>query len=68
RDGQRVGQMWDAEYAQNGPRVTATAADYNKSVAAGGKLTFGFLGSWRGANSPAYDLTLDGRTCALKTG
>ncbi|MEW2425495.1 cellulose binding domain-containing protein [Streptomyces nigra] len=68
RDGQRVGQMWDAEYAQNGPRVTATAADYNKSVAAGGKLTFGFLGSWRGANSPAYALTLDGRTCALKIG
>ncbi|MFE5186295.1 cellulose binding domain-containing protein [Streptomyces sp. NPDC056628] len=67
RDGQRVGRMWDAAFAQNGSRVTATAADYNKSVAAGGKITFGFLGSWRGANSPAYDLTLDGRACTLKT-
>ncbi|MFJ7021260.1 cellulose binding domain-containing protein [Streptomyces sp. NPDC101117] len=68
RDGQRVGQMWDAAFAQNGPRVTATAADYNKTVAAGGKVTFGFLGSWRGANSPPHDLTLDGRACTLKTG
>ncbi|MFI8165080.1 cellulose binding domain-containing protein [Streptomyces sp. NPDC085931] len=64
RDGQQVGQMWDASVSQDGSRVTATAADYNKSVPAGGDLAFGFLASWRGKNSPPYDFTLNGRACA----
>ncbi|MGW1540761.1 cellulose binding domain-containing protein [Streptomyces sp. NPDC002309] len=64
RDGQRVGQMWDATVSQNGSRVTATAADYNRTVAADGSLAFGFLSSWRGRNSPAVDFTLNGRECA----
>jgi hypothetical protein len=64
RDGQEVGQMWDASFAQNGSRVTATAADYNKTVAADGTLSFGFLASWEGKNSPAYDFSLNGDDCA----
>lgn len=64
RDGQRVTQMWDASLDQDGSRVTATAADYNKSVAAGGKLAFGFLASRDGTNHPPSGFTLNGRTCA----
>ncbi|MGI5459070.1 cellulose binding domain-containing protein [Streptomyces sp. CA-249302] len=64
KDGQKVGQMWDASFAQNGSRVTATAADYNKTVAAGGTLSFGFLASWQGKNAPPYDFTLNGHSCA----
>ncbi|MDT9698943.1 cellulose binding domain-containing protein [Streptomyces sp. P17] len=63
RDGQRVGQMWDASFAQNGSRVTATAADYNKAVPAEGTLSFGFIASWQGKNSPAHDFALNGREC-----
>ncbi|MFI8193585.1 cellulose binding domain-containing protein [Streptomyces sp. NPDC085946] len=63
RDGQRVGQMWDATAAQHGGRVTAHAAPYNAAVPAGGKVAFGFLASWRGTNSPPYDFTLNGRPC-----
>lgn len=63
KDGQKVGQMWDASFAQDGSRVTATAADYNKSVKAGADLAFGFLASWQGTNSPAYDFTLNGHSC-----
>ncbi|MBC2906632.1 cellulose-binding domain-containing protein [Streptomyces cupreus] len=63
RDGQHVGQMWDASFTQNGSRVTATAADYNKTVPAEGTLTFGFLASWQGKNSPAHDFALNGREC-----
>jgi hypothetical protein len=63
RDGQQVGQMWDANVSQSGSRVTATAADYNKSVAAHGTITFGFLASWQGKNSPPYDFKLNGHTC-----
>ncbi|MFC8514458.1 cellulose binding domain-containing protein [Streptomyces sp. NPDC057257] len=64
KDGQQVTQMWDASFTQNGSRVTATAADYNKSVAADATLSFGFLASWKGKNSPPYDITLNGHTCS----
>ncbi|MFG2680923.1 cellulose binding domain-containing protein [Streptomyces sp. NPDC048392] len=63
-DGQRIGQMWDANHTQNGSRVTAGAAAYNRSVPADGRLAFGFLASWSGRNSPPYDFTLNGRACA----
>jgi len=63
RDGQQVGQMWDANVSQDGTRVTATAADYNKSVAAHGTITFGFLASWQGKNSPPNAFKLNGHTC-----
>ncbi|MEU0893777.1 cellulose-binding domain-containing protein [Streptomyces massasporeus] len=64
RDGQKVGQMWDASVSQDGSRVTATAADYNKSVPAGSDLAFGFLASWSGKNSPPYDFEVNGHACA----
>ncbi|GHI02543.1 cellulose-binding protein [Streptomyces cellostaticus] len=63
RDGQQVGQMWDATVRQNGSRVTAAAADYNRSVAAHGTLTFGFLASWQGGNRAPYHFTLNGEPC-----
>ncbi|MFI2432880.1 cellulose binding domain-containing protein [Streptomyces sp. NPDC018693] len=63
RDGQRVTQMWDAGFDQNGTRVTATAADYNKTVTEGGSLSFGFLGTWQGTNSAPHAFTLNGRPC-----
>ncbi|MGW6903592.1 cellulose binding domain-containing protein [Streptomyces sp. NPDC054940] len=64
RDGQEVGQMWDASFAQNGSRVTAKAADYNRTVPADGTLSFGFIASWEGENSAAYDFAVNGRDCA----
>ncbi|MDX3244385.1 cellulose-binding domain-containing protein [Streptomyces sp. ME18-1-4] len=63
RDGQRVDQMWDASLAQNGSRVTATAADYNRSVSANGTLSFGFLASWHNKNSAPYAFALNGKPC-----
>ncbi|MER6027535.1 cellulose-binding domain-containing protein [Streptomyces sp. NPDC001851] len=62
-DGQRVGRMWDAGARQNGSRVTATAADYDKTVAAHGTLSFGFLGTWQGRNRSPYGFTLNGAAC-----
>lgn len=63
RDGQRITQMWDGNADQDGSRVTATAADYNKVVPAGGRLAVGFLASWEGENSAPYDVTLNGHGC-----
>ncbi|MEU6588262.1 cellulose binding domain-containing protein [Streptomyces sp. NPDC046881] len=65
RDGQQVGQMWDATVHQNGSRVTATAADYNKTVAAHGTLSFGFLGTWTDANRTPRAFALNGAPCTL---
>ncbi|MFI2763942.1 cellulose binding domain-containing protein [Streptomyces echinatus] len=65
RDGQRVGQMWDATVHQNGSRVTATAADYDRAVAAHGTLSFGFLGTWGDENRTPYGFTLNGAPCTL---
>ncbi|GGW63970.1 hypothetical protein GCM10010503_46410 [Streptomyces lucensis JCM 4490] len=64
RDGQHVSQMWDATVRQDGSRVTATAADYDRSVAAHGTLSFGFNGTWRDSNGAPYGFTLNGAPCA----
>ncbi|MEU8978179.1 cellulose binding domain-containing protein [Streptomyces sp. NPDC048309] len=63
RDGQRVTQMWDGTFVQHDSRVTATAADYNKSVPAGGTFAFGFLASWHDANATPDNITLNGGSC-----
>ncbi|MDF3298550.1 cellulose binding domain-containing protein [Streptomyces tropicalis] len=63
-DGQRVRQMWDATADQHGTGVTATAADYDGSVPAGGTLSFGFTGTREGRNPVPDDFTLNGRGCA----
>ncbi|MFI1072811.1 cellulose binding domain-containing protein [Streptomyces puniciscabiei] len=63
RDGQQVGQMWDATVHQSGSRVTATAADYNRTVAAHGTLSLGFIGTWQGRNRSPYGFTLNGAAC-----
>ncbi|UFR01560.1 cellulose-binding domain-containing protein [Streptomyces sp. Go40/10] len=65
RDGQQVGQMWDATVRQNGSRVTATAADYNRTVAAHGTLSFGFLGTWTDTNRTPRAFALNGEPCTV---
>ncbi|WP_330308175.1 MULTISPECIES: cellulose-binding domain-containing protein [unclassified Streptomyces] len=62
-DGQRVSQMWDGTFVQNDSRVTATAADYNKSVAAGGTFAVGFIASWHDGNSVPKNFSLNGGSC-----
>jgi cellulase/cellobiase CelA1 len=61
--GRRVTEMWDATATQHGTRVLATAADYNKNVAAGGTFALGFLGSGKGTGSTPHDFTLNGESC-----
>ena len=57
-DGQQVTQAWNATVTSNGSSVTARNVSYNGSLAAGASTTFGFLGSWTGANSvPAVTCT-----------
>jgi mannan endo-1,4-beta-mannosidase len=49
-DGQTVTQPWSATVTSSGSDVTARNLSYNGSLGAGVSTTFGFLGSWNGAN------------------
>ncbi|MEU6574291.1 cellulose-binding domain-containing protein [Streptomyces sp. NPDC046805] len=64
RDGQGITQMWDARADQYGSRVTVTPRDYDKSVSAGGTISFGFIGSKRYRNSTPDAFSLNGASCA----
>jgi lysophospholipase L1-like esterase len=50
-NGQRVTQAWNATVTQNAAAVTARDAGWNGALAPGATATFGFLGSWSGANA-----------------
>ncbi len=61
--GQQVTQAWNATVAASGAQVTATDAGYNASIASGSSVTFGFNGSWSGANTDPSDFALNGVAC-----
>ncbi|WP_426507199.1 glycoside hydrolase family 6 protein [Dactylosporangium sp. McL0621] len=61
--GQRVEHMWQAVPAVSGLHVTARNQTYNGSVPAGGKVAFGFVGSWTTANPVPGAFTLNGAAC-----
>ncbi|MFH7339272.1 cellulose binding domain-containing protein [Streptomyces sp. KHY 26] len=63
-DGQRIGLTWDATVLQSGAEVTATAAAYDEAVPARAAVSFGFTGTWTGANRAPHAFTLNGRPCA----
>jgi mannan endo-1,4-beta-mannosidase len=50
-NGQTVTQAWNATVTSSGAAVTAKNVSYNGKLAAAGATSFGFLGSWNGANS-----------------
>lgn len=59
----RVGNTWNATVTQNGTAVTATNADYNGTIPAGGSQSFGFTGSWSGNNANPTTFALNGSSC-----
>jgi len=50
-NGQQITQSWSAIVTQSGAVVTARNMTYNGTLGPGGSATFGFLGSWSGANA-----------------
>ena len=65
-NGQRVTAMWNATYSQPATVVTATNVDYNRTIAPGGQVNFGFNGSWNGVtNTNPTAFTLNGGNCTL---
>ncbi|WP_309115395.1 non-reducing end alpha-L-arabinofuranosidase family hydrolase [Saccharothrix sp.] len=61
--GQRVTQAWNADVTQSGAQVTAKNVSYNRSIPTGGKVEFGFNGSWTGSNPAPEAFSLNGTPC-----
>jgi len=62
-DGQQVTHVWGAEVARSGARVDARNVGWNSTISAAGSVTFGFLGTWSGANAVPGGFTLNGAAC-----
>lgn len=62
-DGQRVTQAWNATTSNVGDQVTAADAGYNASLGGDATVSFGFNGSWSGANGVPTSFALNGTVC-----
>ncbi|ONI80781.1 glycoside hydrolase [Saccharothrix sp. ALI-22-I] len=61
--GQQVMQAWNADVSQSGGQVTARNVSYNASIPTGGRVEFGFNGSWTGSNPAPASFSLNGTPC-----
>lgn len=64
-DGQKITQLWNADYTQSGVTVTAKNVGWNANVAPGSSVAFGFTGSWTGANTKPAAFKLGDQACAV---
>lgn len=61
---QRITQVWNATYTQNGALVSAKNVSWNANIPAnGGTVNFGFNLSYSGANQKPTDFALNGLPC-----
>ncbi|MEV1076651.1 cellulose binding domain-containing protein [Streptomyces sp. NPDC050211] len=64
-NGQTISQLWNADHTQSGSAVTAKNVGWNGTVAAGSSVSFGFTGSWSGANAKPASFKLGDQSCAI---
>ncbi|MDA1358376.1 cellulase family glycosylhydrolase [Glycomyces luteolus] len=62
-DGQRVTKLWSAKDKSAGDAAKVESLGYNAKLATGGSTSFGFTGSWTGANTDPTGFRLNGRLC-----
>jgi aryl-phospho-beta-D-glucosidase BglC (GH1 family) len=66
-DGQSVTDMWNAKDKSKAESAKAVGRGYNAALATGGSTSFGFTGSWSGANTDPIEFRLNGHLCELAT-
>ncbi|MDD2769433.1 MAG: cellulose binding domain-containing protein [Methylococcus sp.] len=66
--GQQVTGLWNGQYVQTAAQVAVTPADWNRQIASGASIEFGFNGSHNGTNAVPGGLTLNGVACTLTSG
>ncbi|MEV3936527.1 cellulase family glycosylhydrolase [Glycomyces sp. NPDC049804] len=62
-DGQRVTKLWSAKDESKADAAKVEALGHNAKLATGGSTSFGFTGSWTGANTAPAEFRLNGRLC-----
>ncbi|MFC3491004.1 cellulase family glycosylhydrolase [Glycomyces rhizosphaerae] len=62
-DGQRVTKLWSAKDKSKADAAKFESLGHNKTIATGGSTSFGFTGSWSGANTDPAEFRLNGRLC-----
>ena len=62
--GQAVSQGWNASWSQAGTHVSASNMTWNGTVATGGSVSIGFIGSWSGGNPSPATFSVNGVRCA----
>jgi len=60
---QRVTSSWSAGLAQSGKAVTARNQVFNRGIATGASVQFGFQATFQGSNDTPTDFTLNGVRC-----
>jgi cellulose 1,4-beta-cellobiosidase len=65
--GQRITSAWNVRATQAGAAVTAQNVDWNRTIRAGGSVTFGMQGTWSGSNAAPAAFTLNGTGCVVTT-
>jgi cellulase/cellobiase CelA1 len=60
---QQITNAWNATVTQNGTAVTARNVGHNGTISPSGNQTFGFQGTYSGANAPPSGFTLNGSAC-----
>ncbi|GGN07510.1 hypothetical protein GCM10011609_53770 [Lentzea pudingi] len=66
--GQQVTQAWNATVTSSGAQATAADVGYNAVIEPNAKVSFGFNGSWSGANTAPTSFALNGVTCTGSPG
>ncbi|RRR98223.1 cellulose-binding domain-containing protein [Glycomyces terrestris] len=62
-EGQSVSHGWNAAFTTTGEQVNAGNLSYNRTIATGGSVSFGFNGTWAGVNREPFAFQLNGHTC-----
>jgi glucuronoarabinoxylan endo-1,4-beta-xylanase len=63
---QKISNLWNGSYTQDGNSVTVTNLDYNATIPAGGTVSFGFNMSYSGANTKPTAFALNGTVCQVQ--
>ncbi|WP_247041277.1 cellulase family glycosylhydrolase [Arthrobacter rhizosphaerae] len=66
-NGQSVTDMWNAKDKSKAGSAKATGRGSNAAFATGGSTSFGFTGSWSGANTDPAEFRLNGHLCEPTT-
>jgi hypothetical protein len=62
---QQITNSWNSTVTQSGQAVTATNATWNAAISAGGKVNFGFQGTFSGTNTAPTAYALNGVSCGI---